>query len=355
MAGHICFLRVLFQSLPALVRSLRYTALNEEPKLLKSRSKQVIGGPALVLLASVLWGTTGTAQHLAPQGATPLTIGALRLVVGGTVLWSFIAARSRMCRPAVGGAVMPTSETRRRQRLAWHPGVFAASIGVAAYQLTFFAGVDRTGVAVGTLVAIGSAPIWAGLFEMLLWGQKPPSRWVGATTSAIVGSAFLVGSGGRLGVDFGGVLLTLAAGASFAMYTVSNKAALRRFPDEGDRIVASALFGGGLLLLPVLLFTDTSWVQHPRGIIVVLHLGLLATAAAYALFGRGLAAVSAATATTLTLAEPLTAALLGMIVLGERLSPTGQVGGLLVLAGLLLLTSGHEPGAGSAAEQGRSL
>ncbi|MFN2190465.1 MAG: EamA family transporter, partial [Candidatus Promineifilaceae bacterium] len=67
-------------------------------------------------------------------------------------------------------------------------------------------------------------------------------------------------------------------------------------------------------------------------------------ALAYILFGRGLAAVSVSTTMTLTLAEPLTAAMLGIIVLGEELSPAATIGAVLILAGLLVLTVGYRRG-----------
>lgn len=275
------------------------------------------GGHLFVLFAAVLWGTTGTAQHFAPPGATPTTIGALRLVVGGTALLFLVRGKSR---------------------LRWHPALLAAAVGVAAYQAAFFAGVSRTGVAVGTLVTIGSAPVWAGLLEMLFLRHKPSRRWLWATMAAVVGSALLVGSGGELGIDGAGVGLTLAAGFSFALYTVASKSLLRHF--SGDVVTAAALFGGGLLLLPLLLFGDIRWLWHLPGVVTVLHLGLVATAAAYLLFGRGLASISAASATTLTLAEPLTASLLGVTLLGERLSFVAILGAALVFLGLALLAVG---------------
>jgi DME family drug/metabolite transporter len=65
---------------------------------------------------------------------------------------------------------------------------------------------------------------------------------------------------------------------------------------------------------------------------------LITVAFAYTIFSRGLTVVPAATAVTLTLAEPMTAAILGVTVLGERLSLAALAGAGLVLAGLVLLT-----------------
>lgn len=287
-----------------------------------------------MLLAALLWGTTGTAQTFAPAGATPLTVGALRLAVGGGALWLTVIVGHRLRRR---GSVAPDAD----DTIGWHPGLLASALGAAGYQLAFFAGVDRTGVAAGTLVTIGSAPLWAGLLEMMLLKERPAARWVAATAAAVAGSALLMGGAGETAVDFGGVLLNLTAGASFALYTVGNKAALQRFPGRSTDIAAASLAGGGLLMVPILVAADVAWVMEPNGLAVVFHLGVVATAAAYALFGRGLATVSAASATTLTLAEPLTAAVLGVTVLGERLGPAGFGGAVLVFAGLLLLAVGE--------------
>jgi len=78
-------------------------------------------------------------------------------------------------------------------------------------------------------------------------------------------------------------------------------------------------------------------VTEPDGLLVVLHLGLVATALAYFLFARGLRSVPAVHAVTLSLAEPLTAATLGILVLKERLTPEATIGMALVLAGLVVL------------------
>ncbi len=103
--------------------------------------------------------------------------------------------------------------------------------------------------------------------------------------------------------------------------------------------MAGATFGlGALLLLPVFFFTNSRWLLTPRGVAVALMLGLVATALAYLLYTRALRVVAVNTAVTLTLAEPVTASLLGVLLLGERLAWAGWAGVALILAGLLTLT-----------------
>ncbi len=92
-----------------------------------------------------------------------------------------------------------------------------------------------------------------------------------------------------------------------------------------------------LLLSPLLFVFDMSWIASVRGAGISLHLGIVATGIAYFLFAKGLSRVSSSTAVTLSLAEPLTAALLGVFVVGERLSTVSWFGISLLLLGIGLL------------------
>lgn len=79
------------------------------------------------------------------------------------------------------------------------------------------------------------------------------------------------------------------------------------------------------------------WLAAGDGALMALHLGVLATGAAYLLFGYGLHRLTSATTVTLVLAEPLTATLLATFVLDESIVPLGWIGVGLVLAGLFVV------------------
>jgi DME family drug/metabolite transporter len=213
-----------------------------------------------------------------------------------------------------------------------------AILTVAGYQLCFFAAVARTGVAVGTVVAISSAPVVAGLLGLLAFDARPGRRWAAATGLAIAGCLLLTladASAGAVQVDPLGILLAVGTGASYAIYTLALKRLLAF--QTPDAVTAVAFSGGALLLMPLLFFVDLRWLTEPRGLLVALHIGLIATALAYLCFIRGLVTVPAASAVTLALAEPLTATLLGMLVLGERLRGPALLGMALLALGLGVL------------------
>ncbi|MDH3499358.1 MAG: EamA family transporter [Acidimicrobiia bacterium] len=275
-------------------------------------------GTTLILSAAVLWGTTGTAQALGPDATTPLGVGSVRIILGGSMLFAF----------AVIG--------RRSTNLRWlrHPATLVAAAGMAAYQPAFFSAVDRTGVAVGTLVTIGSGPIFVGLLETVIT-RRPPSRtWLLATAPALAGLITLGLSSGAAEVDTVGVAYALLAGFGYASYAVAASRLARVGPTHES---AGVIFGlAAMLLLPVAAGQNLSWVVTGPGLAMTAWLGLAATAAAYLLFSAGLRTTHAGTAATLTLAEPVTATILGVVVLSERPDAAAWLGVVLIGLGLIL-------------------
>lgn len=272
-----------------------------------------------ILGAALLWGTTGTAQAFAPLGFDSTTIGFLRLLVGGLALMALAIWRREL------GSWND-----------WRWGVtLLAALFTASYQVCFFAAVQKTGVAVGTIVGIGSAPIVGGVLGYLFRGERPGKRWAVATLLAIVGCSFLSLGNHGVAVDPSGILLALGAGASYAAYTLVIKGLLER--QSPNAIMSVVVCLGALLISPLMVGKDLSWVVQPRAILVIAHLGFATMALSYWLFARGLQTVQVASAVTLSLAEPMTAATLGILVLGEVLTLGSFSGIALILAGLAVL------------------
>ena len=281
-------------------------------------------GPLLVLAAAALWGTTGTAQALGPEGISPATVAVVRMAGGATLL---LYALWRQ-------------ETVPVRRLVGLP-LMASVAAMAASQPLFFTGVARTGVAVGTIVTIGTGPILAGLIAWVVRREPPGRRWVPATAMAVAGTVLVVSGGEAAGIDGAGVSFALGAGLAWAVYLVSTKALFDRHPPVF--VVAVIFTAAAVLLSPGLAMADTSWLTTARGTLVAMWLALAATALSYVFFARGLSGSRVATAATLTLAEPVTAAILGMTVLGEPVLATTLLGIALVAGGLLILARERPP------------
>jgi DME family drug/metabolite transporter len=215
--------------------------------------------------------------------------------------------------------------------------VLLAGSFVAVYQASFFAAVADTGVAVGTVVALGSAPAFTGLLGRVFAGERLEARWFAATGLACAGVCLLtLGGGSGSEVSAPGIGLALAAGAGYAGYALIGKHMLDRGgTPEG---VMAAVFGtGALILLPALLVIDTGELLTVDGMALAAYLGAVTTTVAYILFAKGLRRIGASETATLTLAEPVTAMTLGFAVLGERPGAGAVAGAALVLAGLALL------------------
>jgi drug/metabolite transporter, DME family len=291
------------------------------------------GAALAAVAAAALWGTTGTAQALGPEASDPTSVGALRITVGALVLLMLALPTVRRGRPA------PRPSLGRARPVPDSALLAVGGLAVAAYQVCFFLGVARSGVAIGTVVALGVAPVVTGLLGMLL-GERPTKRWVVATAVAVAGVVLLVagaGPGSASGADLVGVAAAVGAGASYAVYTIAARALLlggRR----GVPVMAAFFATGAVVLLPFLLVADLRWVLTPRGISMVLWLGLVATALSYVLFQRGLGLLPAGTVATMSLAEPVTATVLGVVVLGERLSWLSGLGIVVVVLALLMVT-----------------
>jgi DME family drug/metabolite transporter len=133
-----------------------------------------------------------------------------------------------------------------------------------------------------------------------------------------------------------GVAVAVVSGACYGAYTVAAK----RFLTAGAPplpATAVTLAVAGIVLSP-LLALHTEGLTDTRSMLLVAWIGLAATTVAYAGFVYGLRRSTAPTAGTLSLAEPLLATALGVLVLHERLAPPAVVGSLVLLAGLVVVT-----------------
>lgn len=266
----------------------------------------------LVVLAAMLWGTTGTAQVLGGATGSPLSVGAVRMAIGAAGL-AVVARRGMWSVP----------------RGPW----LVAAASMAGYQVAFFSGVARTGVAVGTVVAIGSAPVLAGLLAWPFLRERPEPRWWAATAMAVTGVALISGRPGS--VDSLGLLLVVLAGLAYAVYALATKRLLEK---SGSRSAMAAVFAGAAILLaPLLVSADLSWIATPAGLGAAVWLGLAATAGAYLAFAAGLRYLTVGHATTVSVVEPATAMLLGVALLGERPPTLAWFGVLLVIAAVAVL------------------
>lgn len=287
------------------------------------------GGVAAVAVAATVWGTTGTATHFAP-GVPPAVFGAVTFGLGGLVL-AVAAGR---------GTVRALASPRTRR---W---VLIGAASLVVYAVAFYAALADAGVALGTTVAIGSSPVFAGLVEWATDRRPVTTRWAVAALVSVAGMVVVTlarsehdAGGGSL---VAGVAAALLAGCTYALYSWAVARGLHATPETGPpdgRGVVGAVFGLAAVPLVVsVVVGGARFLGEPAHWPVFLYLALVPTVLGHALYAVGLRAVGAAAATLVSLLEPVVAAVLAVLVVGERLGAAGWVGVGLVVVGLTVLT-----------------
>ena len=300
-------------------------------------------GITLVCIAGVLWGTSGTAQSLGAGSLSPYWVGAAQLVVS-SIFYALMRAFVVLRAPSVHPRFLP-SPRELGLPMGW---IAVAALGIGGYSICFYAGIKLTGVAVGTAVAIGSSPIWAGLIQALLL-RTPLSLlwWCGTAVSIAGGVAMALSkSSGEGALSWLGLVLCLLAGLTYACYALVNKRLVARASTD---LVNFYVFTGAAIFAVPAAFVCAG-VPHftVPSLLVAAYLGVVVSGIAHALFSSGLRGISGPTGVTLSLIEPVAAFMFAVWIVGEHQPLQSWVGLLAVLAGLLLVIRAELVGARTA-------
>jgi drug/metabolite transporter, DME family len=277
-----------------------------------------------LVLSGLLWGTGGLIGTLLGRaaGLSAMSVASYRLLAGGGLIVAFLSL---------------TGKRRPTGRAAWSR-IAVNGLLSALFQSCYFGAIALSSVSLATLVTIGATPVIVAIAEHAR-GRRPLTRADMITTAtALAGLGLLVGDPGG-GLSETAVLastaLALLSAGGFAAVTLIETSLVTGL----DELTLNG-FGfslGGLVLLPLAAVLGGGAGFRPSlasvGLLAALAVG--PTAAAYTLYFRGLRKASASTAALLTLIEPLAAALLAAVVLGDRLSATGIAGAVVLLAAVV--------------------
>ena len=277
-----------------------------------------------LVLSGLLWGAGGLIGTLFGRaaGLTALSVAAYRLLAGGGLMV---------------GCLMLTGRRWPAGRGAWARIVVNGLLS-ALFQGCYFAAISLTSVSLATLITIGGTPVIVAIVEQAR-GRRALGR-AGAVTLAMA----LAGLGLLVGLPGGGLSETaVLEGAGMALLSAAGFAAVTLFGTSLLTGLDSLMLNGygfslgGLMLVPLAVAFGGGLGFRPAlasaGLLAALGAG--PTAAAYTLYFRGLRNASASTAALVTLIEPLAAAALAGVVLGDRLGMTGIVGAALLLAAVV--------------------
>lgn len=284
-------------------------------------------GVFAILFSSLLWGTTGTAASYA-SSISPLAIGSFTMGIGGLLL-------------AINGAKHIRSDTKRLLQARYV--LLIGAIALAIYPLAFYSAMRLSGVAIGTVVSIASAPFFVAIIERLFSKENNiDGYWLFSLLLGAIGIAFLAStetsvSSSTLDMSnkYLGILLGFVAGFTYALYSWAAKALINR--GVSSKSAVGSIFGlGGILLVPVFLLNTNTFIISSVNTMVLLYIAIIPMFIGYLCFGFGLKTIHASKATLLTLFEPAVAAIFAVCVVGESISLLGWFGLFLIMICLLL-------------------
>ncbi|MER5203189.1 EamA family transporter [Streptomyces sp. NPDC002825] len=280
-----------------------------------------------LIVAGIAWGTAGAAASLIFRVSDmgPLALSFWRCAGGLVLLLGALVLRPRR----------PAARTEREPRGRRTARVLGTGIGLTVFQSAYFAAVEATGLAVGTVVTLGAGPVLIALGARLTMGERLGRGGIAAVAGALAGLFVLVLGGGAAEVRPLGVVLAVVSAAGYAAITLLT----RRLGRDGggtDALATTtwAFAIGAVGLLPAALAEGL--VPHTGApvtvVLLLVYVAAVPTALAYALYFAGAAVVRAATVSVIMLLEPVSAALIAVSLLGERLTAAIVLGTLLLLA-----------------------
>jgi drug/metabolite transporter, DME family len=288
-------------------------------------------GLILVCLAGVIWGTIGPGVRLVHEwsGLSPLTISAYRAIAAVVVLVVIALVRRRFASWSLA-----VHQWRR---------VIMVGLLTAAAQLLFFIAVVATGVSIATVVCLGFAPVLLLVVSCIQERRLPSGGRALTVVIAVVGLLLVClvgGAGDQAPNPILGILTALGSGAAYALFAdiarpLSNRLDTLAMTTATMSVAAAVLVPGGLLVTH--LRGEALTPTDIRSWLLIVYLGVVSLAVAHALLFSGLRSTSSGAAVVATLLEPVTAVLIAVVFLHEKLTLAGLVGCMLILAAIASL------------------
>jgi DME family drug/metabolite transporter len=283
-------------------------------------------GIFFAVMAGFCWGTFGIARALGPSNATSISASGFRLTIAaiGLIIWASVSGAFRQAGPV---AKWP------------FPSMLVSGIGLGGFTYLYLESMYRAGVSIGAPVSCASIPICAMILEMIFYKKRPTGGQFLGMFVAIAGmtlATYAPDEQIEVGRRLSGVLFALLSGLVFAAYSLSFQANTAKFP---RLMVQACVFSAAavMMLTWAVTSTDISWIATPRGLASAAWLGLVSGLLGYWLYIRSMAHIPVSISTTLSMVEPLTGTILGIVILHESTDPLKMLGLLVLFFGIFLV------------------
>ncbi len=281
-----------------------------------------IKGLSAGLIAASIWGGMYVVSKIVLEVVPPFTLLTMRLTLGALSLW-------------IAWRFMPRTSLTQKQ--IWQ----SVAVGFLGYGISLgfqFVGTKLSTASNGALVT-SATPAFVLLFAPFILNEKISAPRLSALTVASLGVLAVIDprSADFSSALFRGNLALLAAGLTWALYSVL----VRKISSGGDLLLSSVfmLLGGlpssALLSLHELQTQDVGLISIAV-IGGILYLGIISTALAMFLWNYSFAVLPASTASLTFFAQPVVGAVLGALILGEKITPLFVLGGVMIAIGLVI-------------------
>ncbi len=274
--------------------------------------------------AALLWGTLGLfGRSLNSLGVVATSIVTIRIIIaffGLVLFWALVKKKL----PKINSKDIPLL-------------LIYTLTSVVAYNFLYFSAISLIPIALAAILLYLS-PIFVLLFSALLLKEKVTTHKILSALVVFVGIGMVINikSGGQFNTL--GLLYGVGAGITFALYSVLGKRLMEK-NETLDVVTYSFGLGGLGLFILSLLRSEVSFQYPAQAWVLLIILGLIPTLLAFILYNSGLRKIKASEASIISTLEPVTAAILGSIVLLEKLSVLQIVGIIIVISGIVLSNS----------------
>lgn len=279
---------------------------------------------ALLLLLATLWGASYTFIKIGVATIPPITLIAARTLIAGAILLVILSLR---------GIVMP------REPAVWGRFMIQACLNSVIPFTTIAWAEHHVDAALATILN-SNAPIFMFLLSLLfVRHERPTLRQALGVLAGLVGICLIVGVnalqglGTQLVAQLALVAASVCAGAA-ALFGRNFKGLDPIVPAAGSMVC------GALLLLPFSLVLERPWTLSPSrdSVLALLCLGVFSTALAFSIYFRLLQTLGSVGTTAQSYLRVPIGVALGVLFLGEALSPTAWVGLVCVIIGIVAMT-----------------
>jgi len=279
---------------------------------------------ALLLVLSTVWGASYSFIKVGVETIPPVTLIAARTLIAGAVLLAVLRWR---------GLRLP------RDRRTWGRFLVQACLN-SVVPFTLIAWAQQTTDAGLATILNATTPIFAFLLTVLVVRHEAVTgRKLFGVAAGLVGICLIIGveALGGLGRELLAQLAIVAASVCYAGAAIFGKG----FKDLDPMMpAAGSLICGAFVLVPASLLVDQPWRLEPSSasVLALIALAAVSTALAFVIYFRLVQTLGSVGTTAQSYLRVPIGVAIGMVFLGETLSPTAWIGLGCVVAGVIAMT-----------------